>query len=318
MLLALVASWIVLAQANPPPAPKADPLLAQQLLAAGRTRDAEAMYEQLVQLAPSDGSLWNALGGGRFAQKDYLDAIPAFRRAHELLPSNLTVLDNLGCSYFNAQQLDAARETFQKSVEVAPSAPRSHTFLGRIAALPGDASTAESEFQLAVGSPQVDSLAPFHYGLHLFQERRLEDAARAFEYALRLDPEFASAHMNLGLVLQRRGDMARAPTARLQHGEADPGAHRRLSLQEIRQPHAIERVVDALLQHQPDGTDAAILRLGAALLGDGMGDAMDVERPALGRRDHFAHGDVHGVVGEDVAALGAARAADDTRATESQ
>lgn len=210
MLLALVASWIVLAQANPPPAPKADPLLAQQLLAAGRTRDAEAMYEQLVQLAPSDGSLWNALGGARFAQKDYLDAIPAFRRAHELLPSNLTVLDNLGCSYFNAQQLDAARETFQKSVEVAPSAPRSHTFLGRIAALRGDASTAESEFQLAVGSPQVDSLAPFHYGLHLFQERRLEDAARAFEYALRLDPEFASAHMNLGLVLQRRGDMARA------------------------------------------------------------------------------------------------------------
>lgn len=203
-----VLAFALALQTSPPPKP--DAATAVQLFNAGRLRDAEAMADVLARATPSDGTLWSLLGNTRFAQKHYRTAADAFRRACEVLPKDRTVRDNLGVCLYSLQDLDAARATFEESVKIDPGSGRAHLFLARIAAQRDDAETAEREFQLAVNAPTADALAPFYYGLHLFQDRRLEESERHFEHALRLDPDFAGAHMNLALVLQRRGEAARS------------------------------------------------------------------------------------------------------------
>jgi Flp pilus assembly protein TadD len=210
----MFAFFLMLALATPPQAPAApaqpDVATAERLFATGRFRDAEVVAEALTRAKPDDASIWSLLGNARFAQKDYEPAAAAFERALAIQPKERVILDNLGCSYFLSQHLDQARAAFERSLTTDADGSRAHSFLARIAALRDDSATAEREFEASIRAKNVDSLAPFHFGLYLMQERRIEDASKQFEHALRVDPDFAGAHMNLALALQRRGDPARA------------------------------------------------------------------------------------------------------------
>ena len=50
--------------------------------------------------------------------------------------------------------------------------------------------------------------AQINLGNTLAEQRRLDEAAASYAAALRLDPNLADAHFNLGLVLLARGDLA--------------------------------------------------------------------------------------------------------------
>jgi Flp pilus assembly protein TadD len=53
-----------------------------------------------------------------------------------------------------------------------------------------------------------DAVAQYDFGTALFNAGQAEPAQRQFERALALDPGFASAHANLGIVHYQRGDLA--------------------------------------------------------------------------------------------------------------
>lgn len=180
------------------------------LLGQGRFAEAEAQISEHVKLVPRDQRVWNWLGIAQFARKNYHGAALSFAKCAELGSPDLHVLTNLGAARFQCEQLEAARESFAKALELDPTNSRSHLFLARIALHEGKGELAESAFRAAASSPAPDPAALVHYGGYLLQERRLEEARAQLERALALDPAFGSAHLTLGLVLQRLGDKASA------------------------------------------------------------------------------------------------------------
>jgi Flp pilus assembly protein TadD len=60
-------------------------------------------------------------------------------------------------------------------------------------------------------------------GISLGESGRLDEAIASFREAVRLKPDFARAHFNLGVALYRRGDRAGAAAALREAGRLDPG-----------------------------------------------------------------------------------------------
>ena len=182
----------------------------QQLLAAGRTQEAEALFEQATRGEPGNAVAWNLLGTSRHAQKHWREAVAAFERALAHLPDNAVILGNLGACRFELHDYERAGADFQRVLELAPEQSSPWVYLGRMAVARGEDAQAERCFAAAVAQPKSDPLAYFHQGLFLFQARRLDEAQQAFTRTTELAPAFAAGHLNLGLVLQRKGETAAA------------------------------------------------------------------------------------------------------------
>src|SRR5438445_8268912 len=78
-----------------------------------------------------------------------------------------------------------------------------------------------------------------------------------------------------------------------------------LIVREVREGNAGQQIVDPLLQHSPDGPDAARSLRTTSLGIDGMEVAIDFEGDVLRGFDHVLDGDDVGLTGEMIAALGA-------------
>lgn len=182
----------------------------QSLFGARRFAEAEGLLTQYVQQAPNEHRVWNWLGVAQFAQKRYAAAATSFTRCAELSPPDLDVLTNLGAAQFLSEQFEPAQRSLKRALERDATNARAHLFLARIALHENDAERAEAAFRAAASSTAPDAVALFHFGMFLLQERRLEEAKAQLERSLALDPNYASAHNTLGLVLQRMGDKAGA------------------------------------------------------------------------------------------------------------
>src|SRR5687767_2054019 len=75
----------------------------------------------------------------------------------------------------------------------------------------------------------------------------------------------------------------------------------RLVLHQVGKRDAAEKLVDALLQRLPDGTDTASAPRMAPGGVDGMRFAVDLERLVLRRGHHVPHRDVRGIARQEVA-----------------
>ncbi len=178
----------------------------QSLFRERRFAEAEGILTQYLGQARGEHSAWNWLGVAQFSQKRYTAAATSFARCAELSPPTQEVLINLGAAQFLSEQFDPARRTFAKALERDATHSLAQMFLARIALHEGDAARAERAFRAAAESSAPDATALFHFGVFLLQERRLDEARAQLERALALDPNYASAHNTLGLVLQRLGD----------------------------------------------------------------------------------------------------------------
>src|SRR5207247_10478421 len=79
----------------------------------------------------------------------------------------------------------------------------------------------------------------------------------------------------------------------------------RLIVREVREGDAGQQIVDPLLQHSPDGPDAARSLRTTSLRIDGMQVAVHFEGDVLRGFDYVLDGDDVGLTGEVVSALGA-------------
>lgn len=203
---------LVLALLAPPQASPAQAELVQgqQLFAAARYEEAELAFGTATRKEPQNAAAWNLLGLAHHAQKEWGSAATAFERALAIAPQERLLHQNLGVARFELHELDKARVCFEKAIALDAQDSRSHLFLARIALARGETEAAERELALAVAAKEPDPLAFFHQGVFLFQARRLDEARKALERAVELDPGLPGAHLNLGLVLRRSGDEAGA------------------------------------------------------------------------------------------------------------
>ncbi|HWZ62309.1 MAG TPA: tetratricopeptide repeat protein [Steroidobacteraceae bacterium] len=216
-------------------APLGEPGLASvgALMRQGRFAEAERQAELLVKGSPDDGISWKILGVVRAHLGR--DALPALRKAAQLLPEDAEAHRNLGAVLEQQGQREEAltslervlaiephdvavlltaanclcalarhREAvplYERALELNPRLPEAHNNLGNALQELGDCTRAVDCYAraLAVNSGDAEALA--NLGNAQRQLGQLDEALTTLKRALALVPATSLAHNNLGLVL---------------------------------------------------------------------------------------------------------------------
>ncbi|HEY2971241.1 MAG TPA: tetratricopeptide repeat protein [Pyrinomonadaceae bacterium] len=105
-----------------------------------------------------------------------------------------------GAAAFERGEVTAARDLFQKALELNPASVTAHTQLGMLADNAGDLEEAARHFGRAARLEPSSSSARNNYGVILQRLGRTREAAAEFEASLRADARQPNALVNLGQI----------------------------------------------------------------------------------------------------------------------
>ena len=190
-------------------------------------------YDQAVQVLaegagqyPGDSDLFNSLGVARQRQGNSPGAEAAFRRAVELAPDHARPWINMGELFLRQRRLQEAGAALEKALALDPR-PVNQALalhhLGYVFLFGEDFQAARRSFAQALKlrpKPQT------HYGLanacaHL---GLVEEQRQALEEVVRLQPRFAPALRNLGVLYAQQGAYEKAEKTLLQAQRSEPEA----------------------------------------------------------------------------------------------
>jgi Flp pilus assembly protein TadD len=138
-------------------------------------------------------------------------AVDAFRLATRSDPADALSWQELGQALMKLGQNAEALAAFRKSIELDAGVPEAHYALATYWAGPGeDAGRAESSFREAIRLQPDYAQARMNLAILLSRAARGAEAAFHFEYALRVRPDYPLAHLNYGLMLRAAGRPAEA------------------------------------------------------------------------------------------------------------
>jgi len=177
------------------------------LLNAKRYEELENRAETLIELFPDSGFVWKILGYA--LQMEGKDALPAVRKAAELLPDDAEAHNNLGNTLKRVGLIDDAAASYRRSLAIKPDYAAAHNNLGNTLKDLGQLGAAEASYKCALAIKPDYVLAHYNLGNALKDLGRIDAAEASYCRALTFKPDFAQAHNNLGTVqidLGRRDD----------------------------------------------------------------------------------------------------------------
>jgi tetratricopeptide (TPR) repeat protein len=127
-----------------------------QLWQAQKLGEAEAKFQQAVQLAPGDADAWNGLGWAQFNAGNSAMAETSFRKAIAIETNQPGALNGLGQIYLSQRKYDDAEKFL---LQAAPKAPAAWFGLARLYLLEGKFDQAEKWAQNLEVSSQADETA---------------------------------------------------------------------------------------------------------------------------------------------------------------
>ncbi|MGI9257191.1 MAG: hypothetical protein ACR2QQ_00005 [Gammaproteobacteria bacterium] len=159
-----------------------------------REDEAQAAFEQALQLSQNDSAILRAYAQFDYRRGEHLQAIQMAERAVELDPNNAGARSTLGDAFFFAKRSDAAASAYLKGIELAPASRHAHLQLGLAEAMRGNDTQALEELRITeqLGLPRPADLVRTAYGYA--QIGRPGDAARLLgEFE-----EFAASDIRIG------------------------------------------------------------------------------------------------------------------------
>ena len=188
-----------------PAQPETLHLLGLVVYAAGRTAEATVLIERALEMAPASPTYHSNLGVILRFDGKAGRAVDHLRRAAELLPHSAPVRLNLGEALRAADQLDESIAETRKVLAIAPDAAAAHHNLGLALEARGDIDEALACLQKAVSLDPVSGNYQNSLANALMKTGRLEEAETSARRAISLDPNLQAAYINLGILLQLRG-----------------------------------------------------------------------------------------------------------------
>jgi len=189
---------------------------------AGRLAEAEEIYREILAADPEHAEALHLLGLVA-CQVNQLEAAEALIvRASALVPGNAEFLLNLGEVQRRRGKLEAAAASLRRAVEAEPGNAFGHYNLGvTLGALAAGGAEERAEFreeairayQRAIALQPAFPEAFNNLGLSLHAAGRLDEAIGAYRRALELKPGYAEAETNLGKALWEAGRLQEAVTA---------------------------------------------------------------------------------------------------------
>ncbi len=153
---------------------------------AGDHDGAIGKFNEAAALMPACFDCYYNIGYAEAQKKDYPKAEEAFKKAIELKPDYVEAYNGLATVYNAQKKFDDAQAASQKAAALAVAT--------------GGASAGGG----------VDAL--YNQGVIAWNAGKAEDAKKAFEEALKLDPKHANSHYQLGMCFVNLGKMPEAVT----------------------------------------------------------------------------------------------------------
>ena len=178
----------------------------------GRTRDAEAVAGQIQSLHPNDPRFWGAradfyIRSGNWAQAQ--TELESILVQHKGDPSTLRKLIELHLDRGDRKAAEALNEALLKQ---DPKDAHAHLFKGRLDLAAGRPEDALSEFN-QTRQFEPDFAAVYYWMAQAYQQRRTwRLALQDLQIAVRLDPNYQTARMDLGRLQMQTGAVDLAMT----------------------------------------------------------------------------------------------------------
>ncbi|MBF2029379.1 MAG: tetratricopeptide repeat protein [Oscillatoriales cyanobacterium C42_A2020_001] len=210
-LTGLAVIWLMARPYLQPSQP--NPQASQQYLQQGTQKSqannyqgAIADFDEAIRLAPEDvnayinrGYAYHRLGNLSAAANDYNKAI-------QLNPNSAEAHSNLSHVRFDQRNYNEAAKLAQRAIELKNNFPEAHLNLGNALAAQNEVDSASQQFQTVLQLPASNSTkarAHNNRGNIFFARNNFSEAGKEYDQAIKLDPNYADALYNRGLVYQR-------------------------------------------------------------------------------------------------------------------
>jgi len=192
----------------------------------GHPLEAVREYQRAAELDPSEPNLFD-WGTDLLIHRAFEPAIEVFVQGNHLFPRSSRMLAGLGVAWYARGAYDQASQRLCDASDLNPDDPNPYLFLGKMQSVDSMQSdcVVERLGRFLKLQPE-NAMANYYYALNLSREEgdvnKLAQAQSLLEKAVRLDPKFAAAYLQLGILYSQRGVTFEAISAYKKAIEANP------------------------------------------------------------------------------------------------
>jgi tetratricopeptide (TPR) repeat protein len=183
-------------------------------------------YQRAAELDPSEPNLFD-WGADLLTHRAFEPAIEVFVQGNRLFPRSSRMLAGLGVAWYARGAYDQASRSLCEASDLNPDDPNPYLFLGKMQSVDSMQSDCVVErLGRFLRLQPANAMANYYYGLSLSRQdgdvNKLAQAKSLLEKAVHLDPKFAAAYLQLGILYSQRGVTSEAISAYRKAIEANP------------------------------------------------------------------------------------------------
>jgi tetratricopeptide (TPR) repeat protein len=196
----------------------------------GNPLEAVREYQRAAELDPSEPDIFD-WGAELLAHSALEPATEVFAKGNRLFPKSVRMLVALGVAWYARGSYGQAVQCLVNASDLDPGNPTPYLFLGRMQSVETipSAQSAERLARFAQLQPK-NALANYDYAVALWKQsaNAAEDNGRFAHVealllkAVHLDPKFAAAYLQLGILYSQRADFSQAISAYQKAIEVSP------------------------------------------------------------------------------------------------
>jgi tetratricopeptide (TPR) repeat protein len=206
----------------------------------GNSLDAVREYQRAAEMDPRESYLFD-WGAELLLHHAAEPAVEIFTKGNHLFPRSERILIGLGAAWFALGSFDQAVQRICEASDQNPNDSVPYLFLGKMQrAEPAPSKESVEKLHRFVSQQPENAEANYYYAVGLWKLRKgpqdtvsTAQVETLFRNAVRLDPKFAAAYLQLGILDSERRDYPKAISEYQQAIQADPQieeAHYRLAL----------------------------------------------------------------------------------------
>lgn len=240
----------------------------------------EALFKSAIIVNPKNAKLYNNLGHVYEDRGDLVAAESYFHHAVDIQPDDIGSHINMGRVLKALERFDESEASYQKAMDMMPRldgevkkfrvAPSHINVYYNLANLikrdPARIQEAEQLYRTAIRmKPNFDS-AHMNLGDLLLKTNRIDEAEAAYKKVIEIKPKYADAHFNLGVVYLSKNSPLEATTSFRKALSVDPNhtlsmVNLALLLQESKETDEATRLYQRVLELDPTN-EKALFNLG--------------------------------------------------------